>query len=51
MPRLHPSVFAVESAEIIGDVVIGKDSSVWYNAVIRGDVNAIRIGERTNVQD
>lgn len=50
-PVLHPSVFLVDSAEIIGDVAIGIDSSVWYNAVIRGDVNYIRIGERTNVQD
>ncbi|HLX13327.1 MAG TPA: gamma carbonic anhydrase family protein [Bacteroidota bacterium] len=50
-PSLHPTVFAVESAQIIGDVVIGQDSSVWYNAVIRGDVNYIRIGERTNIQD
>ncbi|HEV8537289.1 MAG TPA: gamma carbonic anhydrase family protein [Bacteroidota bacterium] len=50
-PNVHPSVFVVASAQIIGDVVIGKDSSVWYNAVIRGDVNSIRIGERTNVQD
>src|SRR5258707_10436338 len=51
MPRVHPSVFAVGSAEIIGDVVIGEDSSVWYNAVIRGDVNYVRIGGRTNIQD
>jgi gamma-carbonic anhydrase len=50
-PEIHPSAFIVDSAEIIGDVVIGKDSSVWYNAVIRGDVNFIRIGERTNIQD
>ena len=41
----------MSSAEIIGDVVVGKDSSIWYNAVIRGDVNYIRIGERTNIQD
>lgn len=50
-PRLHPSVFVASSAEIIGDVEIGADSSVWYNTVIRGDVNYIRIGSRTNVQD
>ena len=43
-PSLDPSVFSVQSAEIIGDVVVGKDSSIWYNAVIRGDVNYIRIG-------
>jgi carbonic anhydrase/acetyltransferase-like protein (isoleucine patch superfamily) len=50
-PKLHPSVFVAPSADIIGDVVIGEDSSVWYNAVIRGDVNSIRIGKRTNIQD
>ena len=50
-PRLHQSVFIVESAIIIGDVEIGEYSSVWFNAVIRGDVNYIRIGYRTNIQD
>ncbi|MBI5344169.1 MAG: gamma carbonic anhydrase family protein [Deltaproteobacteria bacterium] len=50
-PKLHETVFAVESAQIIGDVEIGEYSSVWFNAVIRGDVNYIRIGKRTNVQD
>ncbi|MDE3059367.1 MAG: gamma carbonic anhydrase family protein [Bacteroidota bacterium] len=50
-PNIHPSVFIAEGAQIIGDVVIGKESSVWYNTVIRGDVNYIRIGERTNIQD
>ncbi len=50
-PTLHETVFVCEGAKIIGDVVIGKDSSVWFNAVVRGDVNYIRIGERTNVQD
>ncbi len=51
MPVLHETVFAVESALIIGDVEIGAQSSVWFNAVVRGDVHYIRIGERTNVQD
>ena len=51
VPRLHPSVFVAEGAWIIGDVEIGKDSSVWFNTVIRGAVNYIRIGERTNIQD
>lgn len=51
VPKLHESVFVVDSACIIGDVEIGKDSSVWFNTVIRGDVNYIRIGERTNIQD
>ena len=45
------STLIVESADVIGDVVIGKESSVWFNAVIRGDVNSIRIGNRTNIQD
>ena len=50
-PKLHQTVFIVESAIIIGDVEIGEYSSVWFNAVIRGDVNYIRIGNRTNIQD
>jgi len=51
LPILSESVFVVQSAEIIGDVEIGELSSVWYNVVIRGDVNFIRIGARTNIQD
>jgi gamma-carbonic anhydrase len=51
MPKIHSSVFMAEGAHVIGDVEIGRDSSVWFNAVIRGDVNFIRIGERTNIQD
>lgn len=50
-PRIHPSVFIAEGAQIIGDVEIGAESSVWFNTVIRGDVHYIRIGEKTNVQD
>jgi carbonic anhydrase/acetyltransferase-like protein (isoleucine patch superfamily) len=50
-PKIHTSVVVAEGAHIIGDVEIGKDSSVWFNTVIRGDVNFIRIGERTNIQD
>lgn len=50
-PQIHESVFVCEGARIIGDVIIGKYSSVWFNAVVRGDVNYIRIGERTNIQD
>lgn len=50
-PTIHPTVFLAEGSQIIGDVEIGKDSSVWFNTVIRGDVNFIRIGERTNIQD
>jgi carbonic anhydrase/acetyltransferase-like protein (isoleucine patch superfamily) len=50
-PKIHDSVFICEGAQVIGDVVLEKDVSVWFNAVIRGDVNYIRVGERTNVQD
>ncbi len=50
-PRIHPSVHLAEGARIVGDVEIGEGSSVWFNSVVRGDVNRIRIGARTNVQD
>ena len=50
-PRVHPTAFIDESAQIIGDIEIGEESSVWMNAVVRGDVHWIRIGRRTNVQD
>lgn len=50
-PLLAESVYIEESAQVIGDVTIGVDSSVWFNAVVRGDVNYIRIGERSNIQD
>ena len=50
-PRVHPSAFIDDSAQVIGDVEIGEESSVWMCAVIRGDVHSIRIGRRTNVQD
>jgi carbonic anhydrase/acetyltransferase-like protein (isoleucine patch superfamily) len=50
-PRVAPSAYVDESAQIVGDVVIGEESSVWMNAVVRGDVNHIRIGSRTNLQD
>jgi len=50
-PRIHPSVFIDESAQVIGDVEIGEESSVWMLVVIRGDVHHIRIGRRSNVQD
>ncbi len=50
-PRIHPTAFIAPGARIIGDVEIGAGSSIWYNCVLRGDVNSIRIGERTNVQD
>jgi carbonic anhydrase/acetyltransferase-like protein (isoleucine patch superfamily) len=50
-PQVHPSAFVEDSAQIIGDVQIGAQSSVWFNAVVRGDVFYIRIGNRTNIQD
>jgi gamma-carbonic anhydrase len=50
-PRIHETAFIAENAVIIGDVEIGEDSSVWYGSVLRGDVNYIRIGARTNIQD
>jgi gamma-carbonic anhydrase len=50
-PTVDPSAFVDASAQVIGDVHIGPESSVWMNVVIRGDVNDIRIGARSNVQD
>ncbi|MHA1209791.1 MAG: gamma carbonic anhydrase family protein [Candidatus Freyarchaeota archaeon] len=50
-PRVHESVFVAEGAQIYGDVEIGEGSSVWFNAVIRGDEGKIRIGRNTNIQD
>ncbi len=50
-PEIHSSAWVTESAQVIGDVVIGEECSVWFNAVIRGDMNYIRIGKRTNIQD
>jgi len=51
MPTIAPDVFIAEGAVVIGDVHIGSESNVWFGCVIRGDVNYIRIGERTNIQD
>ncbi len=50
-PRIDASAYVDQSAQIIGDVVIGRHSSVWPQAVIRADIHKIRIGERTNIQD
>ena len=50
-PQLHPSVFVDRQALVAGQVVIGADSSVWPMSVVRGDVNSIRIGARSNIQD
>ena len=50
-PRIHPTVFVADDAFVIGEVEIGGDASVWFGSVVRGDVNHIRIGARTNIQD
>lgn len=50
-PIMGDNIFVAENATIIGDVEIGNDCSIWYNAVVRGDVNSIRIGNRVNIQD
>jgi carbonic anhydrase/acetyltransferase-like protein (isoleucine patch superfamily) len=50
-PLLDPTAFVVPSATIVGDVTIGSESSIWFGAVVRGDIEPIRIGARTNVQD
>ena len=50
-PKIHPTAFIADSAEVIGNVTIGEESSIWFQTVVRGDVNFIRIGDRTNIQD
>jgi len=50
-PKIGNNVFIAPNATIIGDVEIGEDASIWFNTVIRGDVNYIRIGAKTNIQD
>lgn len=50
-PRIDPAAFVAPGAVLIGDVEIGPEASIWYNCVLRGDVNRIRIGARTNIQD
>ena len=50
-PRVDPTAFVDASAQVIGDVEIGEESSVWMCAVMRGDVHSIRVGRRTNIQD
>ena len=51
LPTLHPTAFIAPGAMIIGAVTIGKESSVWFNCVLRGDLEYIEVGERTNIQD
>ena len=50
-PQIHPTVYVSDNVTVIGDVEIGEDSSVWFGSVVRGDVNYIRIGAKTNIQD
>lgn len=50
-PTIAPDAFIADTAVVIGDVTIGPESSIWYGCVVRGDVNSIRIGSRSNVQD
>ena len=50
-PQIEPTAFIDDSAQVIGDVEVGEESSVWMNAVLRGDVNRIRVGARSNIQD
>lgn len=50
-PRVSPDAFIAETAALIGDVTVGKDSSVWFGAVIRGDTEPITVGEGTSIQD
>ncbi|HEX6124982.1 MAG TPA: gamma carbonic anhydrase family protein [Pyrinomonadaceae bacterium] len=50
-PTIHGSAFVADNVVVIGDVEIGEEASIWYGSIIRGDVNYIRIGDRTNIQD
>ena len=50
-PKIGKDCYLSENATIIGDVVIGDECSIWFNTVLRGDVNSIRIGNRVNIQD
>jgi len=51
MPRIAPSAYIAPGSRVIGDVVVGAQASLWFNCVVRGDVNFIRIGPRSNIQD
>ena len=50
-PKIDPSVFIAENVLVIGDVKVSQDSSIWFGSVLRGDMNYIKIGKRTNIQD
>ena len=51
MPSFHPSCFLAPGSVVLGDVTLGPESSVWYNAVLRGDIAPIVVGSQTNIQD
>jgi len=51
LPKIHPKAFIAQTATLVGDIEVGFGSGIWYGCVLRGDVNEIRIGERTNIQD
>jgi len=51
LPRIDPSAYIADGARIIGDVEIGAESSIWFNCVVRGDVNYVRMGKGSNIQD
>jgi gamma-carbonic anhydrase len=50
-PKVHPSAFVADGVHLIGNVEIDRDASIWFNSVLRGDINSIYIGERSNIQD
>lgn len=50
-PSIHPTVFVAQNATVVGDVTIGEEASVWYQSVLRGDINRIVVGPCTNIQD
>nr|MDP9457587.1 gamma carbonic anhydrase family protein [Actinomycetota bacterium] len=51
LPEVHPSAFVAPGARVVGKVRVGEESSIWYGAVLRGDLDEIRIGARTSIQD
>lgn len=50
-PQIHPTAYVEPSAQVIGDVHLGEDASIWCNSTVRGDIHYIRIGDRSNIQD
>ncbi len=50
-PQLHPSAFIAAGAQVMGDVILKENASVWYNSVLRGDINRIEVGKNSNIQD